>query len=203
MWGKRTQIFMWIISYAPVFLIGIYRYSYENVSKEISIFKLHLKSNIIDVIIVLIIFALAYLIYKFSPSHILKKAEKKAIKSKKKYSISKSSKLSLSDYTFFVLTLILPLITVDFSKILNLIICFGVIFLIIGLLVNIEYIIACPLLIFSKYKVWRVDLKWNENNHLIEKQDIIVVTKSKEFNNKDFKRIKLLSNVYLLVEVNK
>lgn len=99
---------------------------------------------------------------------------------------------------FFLLTLILPLITVDFSKFTNLYICFLVIIFIILLLVNLNYIIACPLLIFSKFKVWVVDIETEiqGETHILE--NVFVITTEVDLYNKKFIKKQLLPRIYYL-----
>src|SRR5690606_31899889 len=100
--------------------------------------------------------------------------------------VRKFSKLSYNDYMFFLLTLILPLITVDFSKFTNLYVCFLIIIFIILLLVNLNYIIACPLLIFSKYKVWVVDIETEIHGQQSILENVFVISPVDDLYNKSF-----------------
>lgn len=133
---------------------------------------------------------------------VFKKLEKK-IKMENKgenFVVQKFDRLNLNDYTFFLLTLILPLITVDYTSTVSLFICFSVVIFIIILLINIEYIIACPIFFISKYKIWKVNLSKPSNAPLKIDKEVFVITKINDFFNREFRAVKLLRNVYFLIE---
>lgn len=219
MWNKKIQILFWGAAYSPVFIIGLYRFFFEGVQKgrflEIDFIKtfynknfLSIKTfyrdypsltlNIIDCSIITIIIGLSVLLYIKGPTVIFKNIEKEIDINDVTSNVRKFSKLGYNDYMFFLLTLILPLITVDFSKFTNLYICFLVIVFIILLLVNLNYIIACPLLIFSKFKVWVVDIETEiqGETHILE--NVFVITPEVDLYNKKFIKKQLLPRIYYL-----
>ncbi|WP_399632730.1 hypothetical protein [Sporosarcina sp. SG10008] len=200
MWGKLEQTFFWIIAYIPVVSIGSYRFFFENQISELTIYKYEISGDTIDIISVITILAVSITIYMNTPKLALRKLERKLATGEKggDYQIKHFEKLNLNDYTFFLLTLILPLITVDFSSPVSTIVCFFVVVFIITLLVKIDYIIACPLFFVSSYKIWRV--KMVEPSMKDIEIDAFLITKINDFFEQDFRAVKLIKNVYLLTE---
>lgn len=224
MWNKKIQLLFWSAAYFPVFIIAIYRYIFEGEKKyillkinwikklynnnflsfkEVYLNNPELISVGVDCIAILIVIIITILIYKNGPNIIFRNIEKSIDKNDVKSSIRKFSKLSYNDYMFFLLTLILPLITVDFSKFVNLFTCLIVIFFIIWLLVNLNYIIACPLLIFSKYKIWIVDVVTDINGETQILENVFIITPVEDLYNKAFVKKQLLPRLYYLKYIEK
>jgi len=202
MWGKQSQALFWILAYIPVFLIGSYRYFFEKSMKEIKISQFTFPPSTINVFIMVCILIFTWILYRKVPNLIFGNLEKKIKKENKgeNFVIKKFDRLNLNDYTFFLLTLILPLITVDYTSTVSLFICFSVVIFIITLLINIEYIIACPIFFMSKYKIWKVNLSKQSNTQLQIDMEVYVITNINDFFNREFRAVKLLRNVYFLIE---
>ena len=200
MWGKPEQAVIWTISYIPIFLIAFYRYYFEYSISEIKIFNQTLTVNAIHLISIITIVIFSFVLYFLFPKIIFRKIER-AIEDNKRgmgVYIKQFEKLSINDYTFFLLTLILPIITVDFSSTVSLLLCLSIIIFIIVLLTSINYIIACPIFFISAYKVWKVSFVETSD---INDQYVInayVITSRDDFFNSKFKVVKLLSNIYFL-----
>ncbi|MFT4415310.1 hypothetical protein ACLM5H_15725 [Fredinandcohnia humi] len=203
MWGKLEQAFIWIISYLPVLLIALYRYFFEKeVSKlSLSLYGHQVSNDIIHVVSIVVLMTISALLYYFVPTKMFKKIERQLSSKKKGQTviIKKFERPTLNDYTFFLLTLILPIITVDFSSTVSLLVCFLVITFSIILLTRVDYIIACPLFFVSSYKVWKVSIL--ETSEKDESYTIngYIITKENDFFNKEFRVSKLIRNVYFLI----
>ncbi|PEA09492.1 hypothetical protein CON38_10445 [Bacillus cereus] len=202
MWGKLEQTIIWIISYFPVVLIALYRHVFEKQVSEgkYKPFGYQIPDYLLHIIIVIILMCISVCLYLWVPKKMFKDIESQVISKKKGQVVivKRFEKPALNDYTFFLLTLILPLITVDFSSIVSLVVCFSVIIFIIVLLVQIDYIIACPLFFVSSYKVWKVALLEKgerDEEYIIEGY---VITKENDFFDKEFKIVKIIRNVYFL-----
>jgi hypothetical protein len=200
MWGKQAQAVIWFVSYAPVFLIAAYRYFFEESVKSEEIFGMYISENFFHVIFIFILLSISILLYYFVPKWIFNNIEKKITDGIKgnEVLIKKSERPSLNDYTFFLLTLILPLITVDFTSIVSLIVCIAVISFIILLLTKIDYVIACPLFFVSNYKVFNVSYVKASDKKEIYIIKGFVITKHDDFYNRKFKIVKLIKDVYYL-----
>ncbi|GAA0491223.1 hypothetical protein GCM10008986_16630 [Salinibacillus aidingensis] len=200
MWGKRAQGILWFVSYTPVFMIAIYRYYFEDIVKGKNLWNYNIPENLLHVFFILILLFFSIGIYYFIPKLMFRNIERKISnydKGKDIY-IKEFKKPSLNDYTFFLLTLILPLITVDFKSIVSLTICIAVILFIILLLTKIDYIIACPIFFVSKYKVFNVSFVFITDKEEKYKTKGFVITKHDDLYNKKFKIVKLIKNVYYL-----
>ena len=200
MWGKFEQATIWFISYLPVVLIAMYRYFVELSVTDTKIKGYHVSENAIHVLSLLLIIIVSLLIYYHFPKWMFNKIEKDINQNKrgKLVYIKQFEKPSLNDYTFFLLTLILPLITVDFTSTVSLVLCLSVVAFIILLLTKIDYIIACPLFFVSKYKVWRVSFTEVSDAKGEYITNGYVITKRGDLLNDKFEVKKLINNVYFL-----
>lgn len=204
MWGKLEQAVLWIISYIPVLLIALYRHVFEKKVSEaeyICLYGYKISDYLFHIIVVILLMSLSVCLYLWAPKIMFKKLEGKLMLKEKGQDVivKKFERPSLNDYTFFLLTLILPLITVDFSSIVSFLVCFSVVIFIIVLLIQIDYIIACPLFFVSSYKIWKVTLL--EKNETDEEYIIegYVITKEKDFFDKEYRVVKLIRNVHFLM----
>ncbi|CAM4214073.1 hypothetical protein BAMA_02105 [Bacillus manliponensis] len=204
MWGKLEQAVLWIISYIPVLLIALYRHVFEKKVSEAGYIRFcgyQISDYFIHIIVVISLMCLSVCLYLWAPKIMFKKLERKLMLKEKgqNVTVKKFERPSLNDYTFFLLTLILPLITVDFSSIVSFLVCFSVITFIIVLLIQIDYLIACPLFFVSSYKVWKVALlekSERDEEYIIEGY---VITKENDFFDKEHRIVKLIRNVYFLI----
>ncbi|MGE1006673.1 hypothetical protein ACQGRT_04575, partial [Bacillus cereus] len=124
MWGKIEQAVIWIISYIPVLLVALYRHVFEKRVSEVehlSFCGYQISDYLFHIIVVILIMCLSICLYLWAPKKMFKNLEEE-LKLKKKGQdviVTRFERPSLNDYTFFLLTLILPLITVDFSSIVS------------------------------------------------------------------------------------
>lgn len=203
MWGKFEQAVLWIISYIPVLLIALYRHVFEKKVSEaesIPLYVYQISDYLFHIIVVIFLLCLSVCLYLWAPKIMFKNIERQLMLKEKGQDVivTKFERPSLNDYTFFLLTLILPLITVDFSSIVSFLVCFAVITFIIVLLIQIDYIIACPLFFVSGYKVWKVALlekSESDKKYIIEGH---IITKENDFFDKEYRIVKLFRNVYFL-----
>ncbi|MBN8199306.1 hypothetical protein [Bacillus sp. NTK034] len=202
MWGKTEQGFLWIISYLPVLVVALYRYFFEEKVKTLEVFGHTISDDFLHLIFISFIMLFSAGLYYYVPKTMFKKLNKQMVKGEKGRNVivKKFERPNLNDYTFFLLTLILPLITVDFTSTVSFLICFSVIIFIIILLTRVDYIIACPLFFVSTYKVWKIELLETSEQNEEYTINAFVITNESDFFDKEFRVEKLIRNIYYLTE---
>lgn len=115
MWGKIEQFIMWAISYFPVLVIGLYRYLFEDIDKSFIVDKHEVSSDVVDILVVIFILGFTMIVFFNTPRLIFKKLSRQMEEGNKgrNHIVKKFDRLNLNDYTFFLLTLILPLGSVN------------------------------------------------------------------------------------------
>ncbi|MCS0789530.1 hypothetical protein NX021_15360 [Cytobacillus firmus] len=203
MWGKSEQGILWIVSYLPVLMVALYRYLFEDKINIMGYCSNIISADLLHLIFILLIMLASAGIYYYVPKVLFKELNKQLVSGKKGENVivKKFERPNINDYTFFLLTLILPLITVDFTSTVSFLICFSVIIFIIILLTRVDYIIACPLFFVSNYKVWKVNLLQTSD----KKGEYIitgfVITKEDDFFDREFRIEKLIRNIYYLTNL--
>lgn len=207
MWGKKEQVILWTTSYTPIILIILYRFLNENnlinLDELLIDLKVEVSSLVIDMFVVFIIFIFSYNLYKKVITWILKDNEENlsARKIGRDTSIRKYEKISVNDYTFFLITVLLPLISLDPKSIINLFIALFLIVLIIMIYVKTDTISVCPLFFVSGKNVFRGVLsdytKEEETMSPNLRKDVIIITSEKTLNlDSKVRVVNLISNVY-------
>lgn len=178
---KIKQFVLWFLAYLPIILIIIFR---------------TVKSNwYLPIIFVFI----SILIYFFSGNLYLY-FEKKYINnnSKKVGTIKSNEVLPISEYSYFILTLFMPLLFEDINTLLDYTVFGTLLILILVIFTKNDYIIINPLFLLGKYKVFKV--KINAVDKIINGYAII----NKKIDlDKDFYYKEIFKNVYLIFEEKK
>lgn len=214
MWGKVEQTILWVVTYIPLILIMTFRFIISNNyiiidNIQLSLFNktIILNSILIEILCVLLIVAVSLIIYKATIMYFLSGYEKKIKQGGlgKNFSIRSIKYLSVNDYSFFLLTLLLPLVSLDHSSVVNLAVSIIIIVYVISIYVKTDSISSCPLFFFSGRKVYKgiisLGTKEEEENPSIRKEVIIIMKKENLNLNDKMRGEKLVNNVYYLTNI--
>lgn len=212
MWSKSEQIILWTVTYIPLILIMIFRFVVSNkIIKlnqiEISLLKntISLSPLIIEALIVLFILAISFLLYKVTIIYMFKGYEKQIVTGGdgQDYSIRKINYLSVNDYSFFLLTLLLPLVSIDHTSVINLAVSIIIIFCVISIYVKTDSISSCPLFFFSGRRVYKGIIsqgtKEEESADSSLRKEVVIILKEENLNlNGKMRGEELVNNVFYL-----
>jgi hypothetical protein len=209
MWGKREQIFLWFVAYLPMYLIMVYRFIDSNnffKKTELALWiRKHIDKTFFDFIIILGIILFSLLIYRLVINWFFKGFDEKLRNREigKVVSIRRYGKLSVNDYSFFLMTLLLPLISLDHKSVINLIVSILIIIIVISIYVKTDTLSVCPLFFTSGRQVYRATMSYNkkedEDRNPSLRLDVIIITREKSLNlDNKFRAQKLINNIYYL-----
>ncbi|MEY8820589.1 hypothetical protein AB7C35_15420 [Bacillus subtilis] len=208
-WGKKEQYYLWYTAYLPLFLIMIYRFidSLNLFGKnQIVIRILDILTKVgLDFVVFTIIIIFSLIMYKLVIRWFFKDLEGQ-LENKTKgsvYSIRKLKRLSVNDYTFFLMSLLLPLFSLDYESFINLAGSCLFIAVIIIIFVKTEFISVCPLFFITGYEVYEAIIsqssKEDEQNDKSLRIKAIILTKEKfpDLDDK-YRAVRLINNIYLI-----
>ncbi|MDM5214637.1 hypothetical protein QUF94_24960 [Peribacillus sp. NJ4] len=205
MWGKNEQKLLWGTAYLPLFLLMIYRFIESNnffPSKVKNLIEKIGKENF-DLINIILILFLSFILYKGVINWLFSGNDDKLKQKKigKDFFIRKYEKLSVNDYSFFLMTLLLPLISLDYKSIINLIVSLLIILFIISVYVKTDSISVCPLFFVSGRQVFKAVMseytKEEENRDPSLRKEVIIITLEKNLDlNGNFRAQRLVNNVF-------
>ncbi|WP_198134396.1 hypothetical protein [Pontibacillus litoralis] len=116
--------------------------------------------------------------------------------------------LSANDYSFFLLTLLLPLVSLDHSSFINLSVSLLIIFYVISIYVKTDAISVCPLFFFSGRKVYKgiisTGTKEQEAKDPLLRKEVIIIMKEKNLTlSRKMRGEELVGNVFYLSKIEK
>ncbi|AFM40263.1 hypothetical protein Desaci_1233 [Desulfosporosinus acidiphilus SJ4] len=209
MWGKREQVILWTTSYLPLILIMLYRFIDGNNFFKNTKWALWLKRNIgkelFEFFLILLIITFSLLLFRLITNWLFNDFDDqlKMRRIGRSYSVRKYQKISVNDYSFFLITLLLPLFSIDNKSVVNLVVTLFIIIVIIVIYVKTDSISICPLFFTSGRNVYRAEIsdqtKEIEKVNPLVRLDVIIIIKERtlDLNNK-FRVQKLVANVYYL-----
>lgn len=219
MWSKFEQSVLWIITYSPLVLVMIFRFIagnkyfgidewFENKEwfPEKSIF---FGEMAVEVYFVFIILLYTIIVYKLTIKFYLAGCEEKIKPGEagEAVYIRKAEKLGANDYSFFLLTLLLPLVSLDHSSVINLAVSIMVISFVISIYVRTDAISVCPIIFFSGRRVYKgiistAEKKEETSNPGHRKEVVFIIKKGKITFSKKVRGASLVNNVYYLTNNN-
>ena len=211
MWGKRDQVIFWITAYLPLILIMIYRFidsnDYFKRTKLVIYLAQHINKLLFDIIVFAFIIVISLFLYRLVTNWYFNSIEKELNKGGigVTYYVREFRKVNVNDYTFFLMTLLLPLISLDHSSIINLLVTVLIISIVITIYVTTNFIIICPLFFTSGRYVYRGTIsehsKKEEELDPSLRKSVVIITNEKSPNlNNQFKGDKLIDNIYYIVK---
>ncbi|WP_018922457.1 hypothetical protein [Salsuginibacillus kocurii] len=217
MWNKTDQAIIWSSTYSPLVIIMIFRFVSSNDFFQLESFKKtifdgsnFLKTPVaMEIYFILFTLFITVVIYYCTIQYYLSKYDEKLKPGKhgKDYYLRGLEKLSANDYSFFLLTLLLPLISLDHSSVINLAISLIVIIFVIGIYVKTDAISVCPLFFFSGRKVFKATIsrgtKEEENVDPSLRKDVVIIVKEENIDlNNAVRGEELIGEVYYITKGN-
>lgn len=146
-----------------------------------------------EIIILIVLMLIVFIItYKVIPLLFINYHKKKS-KGVKSAKINRYDKISANEYTFFVLSLLMPFLFLEFSTKFDYLVLGIVLIFIIIIMVKTEYIIINPIFLFSGYKIYYSTFTDGDTEF-----KGYILLKNKDVLTEDCARIKLFENVYFL-----
>lgn len=213
MWRKREQYKLWVVAYFPLLMFMVYEFfDSKGILKETKFaefLRQYIDKNIFDVTIVLLILLVSFLLYRWIVNYLFKDYETK-LRSKnfgQTYYVRNFETLSANDYSFFLITLLLPLVSLDYSSTANITVSILIMFFIIQIFVKTGSISFCPVFFLSNRNVFRGTIsnieRELEGENPSARKEIFIITKHAFLDlNYSFKVIKLVKNVYYIVQLD-
>lgn len=209
MWGKKEQFILWVTAYLPFILIIMYRFidgnDFFKKTKWALWLSEHLDKILFDFIIIIGIIVFSLFIYRLVTNWLFNDYDNllKAKEIGKNISVRKYERLNVNDYSFFLMTLLLPLVSIDHASVVNLVVTFMIIVIVIFIWVKTDSISACPLFFTSGRHVYRAVIsdqpKEVEALDPLSRMDVIIITCEKNLDlNHKFRVQKLVNNVFYL-----
>lgn len=219
MWSKLQQRLLWILTYSPLIIVMIYRFIAGNdffgldtwikTVEWISIESIFVSYMALELYFIFFILIYTYAIYKLSIKWFLSGYESRIADGQEgeNYYIRKAEKLSANDYSFFLLTLLLPLISLDHSSITNLVVSLIIIFFVISIYVNTDAISVCPILFFSGRKIYKGIISTGEkqeeiDNPALRKEVVFMIKKDNITFERKVRGESLVNGFYYLTNNN-
>ncbi len=209
MWGKREQVLLWTTAYLPLILIMVYRFVDSNDYFKKTEWALRLAKlmdkTVFDLIVVAAIVAVSLCVYRLVAVWLFagydRQLQNKEIG--KTVSVRKYERLSVNDYSFFLLTLLLPLISIDQASAINLMVTLAIIVIVIAIYVRTDFISVCPVFFVSGRQVYKAiasdQSKEAEAADPSVRKDVIIITRERSLDlNYKFRTVKLVNNIYYL-----
>lgn len=213
MWGKREQVILWLTAYLPLILIMVYRFvdSNDYFKKTELATKLaeYLDKTLFDFIVITAIIVISLIIYRLVAVWLFSEYDRQLKKKEigKNVSVRKYERLSVNDYSFFLMTLLLPLISIDQASAINLMVTLTIIVIVIGIYVKTDFISVCPVFFMSGRQVYKAIIsEQDKESEAVDpsiRKDVIIITREKSLNlNYRFRTVLLISNIYYLANNN-
>lgn len=209
MWGKREQVILWMAAYLPLIFIMVYRFIDSNdffkKTKWAKWLAKYIDKTLFDVITIAGIIVISLIIYRLVAMWIFSNYDRRlrAKEIGKNVSVRKYERLSVNDYSFFLMTLLLPLVSLDQASGINLMVTIAIILIVIAIYVKTDFISVCPVFFVSGRQVYKVIISDQSKEAEIAdpsiRQEVIIITREKLLNlNNKFRTVKLISNIFYL-----
>ncbi|WP_060533888.1 hypothetical protein [Paenibacillus bovis] len=215
MWTKREQVLMWITAYIPLLIVMFSGFIYHNDLLPAGLTKDKLEDMftrwwIVELVFLVTVLILSLGLYRLVIWWLLRGLEERlaARTIGREVSIRQYEKISVNDYTFFLLTLLLPQIVVDYSSVVNLTVSMFIIIFIITVYVKTDSIATCPLFFVSGRQVYQGVISNRSRDEEEANPDVrlkaVLIVREKDMNlDIKYRAQVLVSNVYMIRPVDK
>lgn len=212
MWGKKEQYVLWSTAYLPLVLLMIYRFIDSNNffkhSNAVYWLSKQINEYLLDLLVVIAIIVFSIFLFRSITKWYFKDLESEMLVGGRGniFFVRNYESLSVNDYSFFLMTLFIPLISIDTASILNLAITILTITIVILIYVKTNTLSVCPVFFTSGKYVYKAVIseypKHMEEENPALRLSVIIITPSKHLDmNKKFRACKLTSNIYYLTEI--
>ena len=191
---KCIELGFWIVSYSPVFLIIMYNF----------FIKTERMNNLEQVLWFSGIALVTVILYRTTMKCFMKKQNKNIDEDtqNKKLQLRKKNSLSLEQYSFFILSLMLPFIFESTENVFDLLLVLKFVSIIIAIMIKINQIIVNPIFLFSKVNIYSGEIQ-KIGNEKTQKIAFITELSNNELESEtEFKYEEYFNNVYILRKVD-
>ncbi|GEM01924.1 hypothetical protein SAMN05421839_1181 [Halolactibacillus halophilus] len=217
MWGKTEQIVLWSVTYTPLIILMVFRFLISNniyLGLKTHLINLSNSYKIVnrmtlELCFIMGIILFSYALYKITIYLYLSKYDDiiKPGEEGENYYIRDIAKFSANDYSFFLLTLLLPLISLDHSSVVNLFISILIILYVINIYVKTDAISVCPLFFFSGKEVYKAVISqgtFEEENFdcSLRKNAVLIIHKDSIDLTNHVRGKELVGSVYYISKCN-
>lgn len=191
---KCIELGFWIVSYSPVFLIIMYNF----------FIKTERMNNLEQVLWFSGIALVTVILYRTTMKCFMKKQNKNIDEDtqNKKLQLRKKNSLSLEQYSFFILSLMLPFIFESTENVFDLLLVLTLVSIIIAIMIKMNQIIVNPIFLFSKVNIYSGEIQ-KIGNEKTQKITFITELSNNELESEtEFKYEEYFNNVYILRKVD-
>ncbi|ADX80593.1 hypothetical protein ACSSIN_000885 [Enterococcus faecalis] len=191
---KCIELGFWIVSYSPVFLIIMYNF----------FIKTERMNNLEQVLWFSGIALVTVILYRTTMKCFMKKQNKNIDEDtqNKKLQLRKKNSLSLEQYSFFILSLMLPFIFESTENVFDLLLVLTLVSIIIAIMIKMNQIIVNPIFLFSKVNIYSGEIQ-KIGNEKTQKIAFITELSNNELESEtEFKYEEYFNNVYILRKVD-
>ena len=191
---KCIELGFWIVSYSPVFLIIMYNF----------FIKTERMNNLEQVLWFSGIALVTVILYRTTMKCFMKKQNKNIDEDtqNKKLQLRKKNSLSLEQYSFFILSLMLPFIFESTENVFDLLLVLTLVSIIIAIMIKMNQIIVNTIFLFSKVNIYSGEIQ-KIGNEKTQKIAFITELSNNELESEtEFKYEEYFNNVYILRKVN-
>ncbi|MBF2504936.1 hypothetical protein IA928_02380 [Listeria welshimeri] len=176
------QFALWIIAYMPVISLLILKYLRSTYYKDgLWINMRTLSLNVFGDFVIYFSVCLVTIFLYWLSAKIFEKCKMREIRNKKGVNnviVREYKPISINEYSFFILSLLIPFVIEDPSDLLNLLIMLTLILIIISIMIKKKQIIINPIFLFSRFKVFSIVGEVKDI-----RKEYYVITKANDFTN--------------------
>lgn len=211
MWSKKEPIILWTTAYAPLLMLMLGGFLYRNDLLPQAIREERLSQMlggrlwIAEAGFLLAVLGGSLLLYRLVIVWLLRDIGKKVHSGNggRNYAVRRFEKLPASDYTFFLLTLLLPRLALDYSSITNFAVSLLMIVFIIAVFVKTDTIATCPLFFVSGYRVFKGTISANSREEEAAdpelRREVVLLVRGKDLDlGEKYRGETLKGNVYVI-----
>ena len=216
MWSKKEPIILWTTAYAPLLMLMLGGFLYRNDLLPHAIREEQLSQMlggrlwVAEVGFLLAVLGGSLLLYRLVIVWLLRDIGKKVHSGSGglTYAVRRFEKLPAGDYTFFLMTLLLPRLALDYSSITNFAISLLMIVFIIAVFVKTETIATCPLFFVSGYRVFKGTISAHSREEEAEdpelRREVVLLMKGRAMDlGQRYQVEPLHGSVYVIGQANK
>ncbi|NGZ74085.1 hypothetical protein [Saccharibacillus alkalitolerans] len=211
MWSKKEPIILWTTAYAPLLMLMIGGFLYRNDLVPARLREQRLSELlggrlwIAEALWLLAVLGGSLLLYRVVVRWLLRDVRQKVDSRSggSLYSVRRFEKLPAGDYTFFLMTLLLPRLALDYSSMTNFAVSLLMIVFIIAVFVKTETIATCPLFFVSGFQVYKGTIsEYTREEEQSEKElrrEVVLLVRDKDPDlGEKYRAEQLIGKVYMI-----
>ncbi|MDO3409465.1 hypothetical protein QWJ34_06795 [Saccharibacillus sp. CPCC 101409] len=216
MWSKKEPVILWTTAYAPLLLLMIGGFLYRNELLPAALREDNAarifggRTWIAETLFLLAVLLLSLALYRLVIRLLLRPAVKRlaAGTTGRLYAVRRFEKLPASDYTFFLMTLLLPRLALDYSSVANFAVSLLMVVFIIAVFVRTDTLATCPLFFVSGLQVFKSTI----SEHSLEEEkadeglrkEVVLLAREKDLDlGEKYRAVRLAGKVYVVLKAGR